>query len=613
MKNLTKKQKKLLIRIIVSAVLFLAVFTVEHTAELNRYIILLLYLIPYGVAGYDVLAGSVKNIIHGKVFDEKLLMTIATIGALIVGEYPESVFVMVFYQLGELFQSIAVGKSRRSISALMDLCPDEATVIRNGEAETVFPDEVGVGEIIRVCPGEKIPLDGIVTEGESAVDMSALTGESAPADIYKGKNVSAGSINLTGTLNIQVSKEYSESTASKILELVENSSLNKSKSEKFLTVFAKYYTPAVVIGAVLLAVIPSLITGNVSEWVYRALIFLVVSCPCALVISVPLAYFSAIGKASSKGVLVKGSNYIESLAKASTFVFDKTGTLTTGSLSVSGIYPAEGITEEQLISLAASAEYYSGHPIAGSIKAYSGEAVPFEDIREFPGLGVSASDGNVTVLAGNFRFMEKNNINAVPCSENTTCIYVARNGEFVGYITFADTLKKNSAHTISELKRSGIKRVVMLTGDTEAAAGESAQKLGITEYKAGLMPQEKAEFVKKLCSERRKNESVVFVGDGINDAPVIALSDVGIAMGGIGSDAAIEAADIVIMDDKPEKCLEGIKIAKRTAIKVRQNVIFALTVKFAVLLLASFGIADMWLGVIADVGVAILAIINARS
>lgn len=613
MKNLTKKQKKLLIRIIVSAILFLPVLAVEHTVEMNPYILLLLYLLPYGVAGYDVLAGSAKNIIHGKVFDEQFLMTIATVGALVVGEYPESVFVMVFYQLGELFQSIAVGKSRRSISALMDLCPDEATVIRNGEAETVFPDEVEVGETIRVCPGEKIPLDGIVTEGESAVDMSALTGESAPADIYTGKNVSAGSINLTGTLYVKVSKEASESTASKILELVENSSLNKAKSEKFLTTFAKYYTPAVVIGAVLLALIPSVITGNVSEWVYRALIFLVVSCPCALVISVPLAYFSAIGKASSKGVLVKGSNYIESLAKASTFVFDKTGTLTTGSLSVSGVYPADGISEKQLLSVAASAEYYSNHPIAKSVTAYCGDVRPFEDIREFPGLGVSASDKNMTVLAGNLRFMEKNNIEVPHCSENATCIYVARDGEFFGYITFTDTLKKNSADTISELKSNGIKRVIMLTGDTESAAKESAQKLGITEYKAGLMPQEKAEFVKKLCSERRKNETVVFVGDGINDAPVIALSDVGIAMGGIGSDAAIEAADIVIMDDKPEKCLDGIRISKRTARKVRQNVIFALTVKFAVLFLASFGIANMWLGVIADVGVAILAIINARS
>lgn len=613
MKNLTKKQKKLLIRIIVSSALFLVIFAAEHLISVNQYIFPGLYLLPYAVAGYDVIAGCAKNIIRGKIFDEQFLMTVATAGAIAVGEYHESVFVMVFFQLGELFQSIAVGKSRRSISALMDLCPDEANVERDGKIQTVFPDEILPGEIIVVYPGEKIPLDGIVKKGESALDMAALTGESAPVDIFSGKSVSAGSINLTGTLHIEVTKAYSESTASKILELVENSSLNKAKSEKFLTKFAKYYTPAVVTGALLLAVIPSVITGNVSDWVYRALIFLVVSCPCALVISVPLAYFSAIGKASSTGVLVKGANYIESLSKASVFVFDKTGTLTTGSLSPDRICPENGLSEKELISLVAGAEYYSGHPIAKSIVALCPDASPFGDIKEYPGLGVSATDGKHTVLAGNRRFMEKNNIEVSNDTHSATCIFAALDGKYTGCITFTDTLKDNAARTIKELKKNGISRIIMLTGDSPEAAEATAEKLGISEYKAGLLPQEKADYVKKLCDERRKNEAIVFVGDGINDAPVLALSDIGIAMGGIGSDAAIEAADIVIMDDKPEKCLTGIKIAKRTAAKVRQNVALALIIKFAVLLLASFGLANMWLGVIADVGVAIIAIINAKS
>lgn len=608
---MSKKQKKLLIRITVSAVLFLAVFVLEHIAHINSFILSALYLLPYFVAGYDVLLGSLKNIVKGKIFDEKFLMTVATVGALIVGEYPESVFVMLFYQVGELFQSIAVGKSRRSISALMELCPDEANVIRNGVTETVSPEEVNIGETIKVCPGEKIPLDGVITEGESALDMSALTGESAPVDVFCGKAVNAGSINLTGILHIEVQKEYSESTASKILELVENSSLNKAKSEKFFTRFAKYYTPAVVIGAVLLAVIPSLITGNVSEWVYRALIFLVVSCPCALVISVPLTFFSGIGSASSKGVLVKGANHLERLASATTFVFDKTGTLTTGKLSVSEVSPEEEFSEKELVSLAASAEYYSSHPIAKSIVSLCPHIKPFQSIQEFPGLGVSASDGDATVLVGNRRFMDKHNITVNSDPAGATCIYVAKDGKYAGYISFSDTLKENTAETVKELKKNGIKRIIMLTGDSEYAASQTADKLGICEYKAGLMPQDKAEYVKKLCEERDKNEAVVFVGDGINDAPVLALSDVGIAMGGIGSDAAIEAADIVIMDDKTEKCIVGIKTAKKTKTIVRQNVVFALGAKFAVLLLASLGLANMWLGVLADVGVSVIAILNA--
>lgn len=608
---MTKKQKKLLIRIIVSAVLFLAVFIAEHIFTPEKYILLILYLLPYFCAGYDVLRSSVKNILHGKVFDEQFLMTVATVGALIVGEYPESVFVMLFFQVGELFQSVAVGKSRRSISALMELCPDEAVVLRNGEEETVFPDEVNVGETVIVRPGEKIPLDGSIISGESALDTSALTGESAPRDVFPGENVNAGSINLTGMLHIEVKKEYSESTASKILELVENSSLNKAKSEKFLTRFAKYYTPAVVVSAVLLAVIPSVITGDVSAWVYRALIFLVVSCPCALVISVPLSFFSGIGKASARGVLVKGANYLEALAKVSTFVFDKTGTLTTGKLSVDRVCPEKGVNEDELLRLIAAAEYNSGHPIAKSVCALCPDVKPFQDIKEFPGLGVKASDGESTVFCGNFRLMEKNNIKAAAPGECSTVIYAAKNGVYKGCVTFTDTVKEQSRECIAGLKKNGIKRIIMLTGDSEYAARETAERLGIEEYHSSLLPGDKADFVKKLCEERSNKEAVAFVGDGINDAPVLSLSDVGIAMGGIGSDAAIEAADIVIMDDNPIKCITGIEISKKTRLRVRQNVIFALGAKFAVLLLAAFGIANMWLGVIADVGVAVLAIINA--
>lgn len=608
---MNKKQKKLLIRIIVSLVLFVAVFILEKCIDLNEYVFLLMYLVPYFVAGYDVILGCFKNIIRGNVFDEEFLMTVATVGALIVGEYPESVFVMVFFQTGELFQNVAVGKSRRAISSLMELCPDEARVLRNGEEEIVFPEEVEVGETVIVRPGEKIPLDGKVTEGESALDMKALTGESVPYEVFAGSDVKAGSINLTGTIKIETEKEYSQSTAAKILELVENSSLNKAKTEKFLTRFSRYYTPAVVICALFLAIIPSLITGDWKEWTYRALIFLVVSCPCALVISVPLSYFGGIGGASTKGILIKGANYLEALANASSFVFDKTGTLTTGEFSVTGIFPENGISESRLLTYCASAEYYSNHPLAKAVVKSAGEVLPPDSLKEYSGLGVKAEISGNTVLAGNRMFLEKNGIK-VPLNVTAgTSILVCLDGQYIGHIRLSDTPKSNAKTALEKLKAQGVSRLIMLTGDNAKAAEETASLLSIKDVRAGLLPDGKTEAVKELCENPKNKETVVFVGDGINDAPVLALSDVGIAMGGVGSDAAIEAADIIIMDDNLEKCSLALRIAKKTKRIVRQNVVFALGIKFAVLIFAVFGRTNMWFGVLADVGVSVIAILNA--
>lgn len=607
---MTKKQKKLLIRIISGFLLFVGVFFVERLLSPEPLILLLLYLIPYFVAGYDVLAGCVKNIIHGRVFDEEFLMTVATVGAIAVGEYPESVFVMLFYQAGELFQNIAVGKSRRSISELMELFPEEATVIRNGREETVFPEEISVGETLLVRAGEKIPVDCVVTQGESTLDMKALTGESAPVDVYEGISVKAGSINLTGVLTLQAEREQCDSTAAKILELVENSTLNKAKSERFLTKFSRVYTPAVVILAFLIALVPSLITGDWKDWVYRALIFLVVSCPCALVISVPLSFFGGIGCASKHGILVKGAAFLETLGKADVFVFDKTGTLTTGEFTVNGIFPENGFTADELLQYAASAEYHSSHPLARGIKGSAEKITPPESVKEMSGMGLEAVINGRKILVGNKRFLVQNNIELNTDEEESTCVYLSADGKFMGRISLCDTPKDTALKAVSLLKKEGISKIVMLTGDGERAARPVADKLGISEYKSGLLPADKAEEVKKLLDGKKKNRSVVFVGDGINDAPVLALSDVGIAMGGVGSDAAIEAADIVIMDDKPEKCALGIKIAKKTQKIVKQNVVFALGVKFLVLILASLGLTSMWLGVIADVGVAVIAILN---
>lgn len=607
---MTKKQKKRLVRIIAGLLLFIGVFIVERAFSPAPLIVILLYLVPYFVSGYDVLAGCIKNILRGKVFDEEFLMTVATVGAIAVGEYPESVFVMLFYQAGELFQNIAVGKSRKSISELMELFPEEATVIRDGKEETVFPEEISAGEILLVRAGEKIPVDSVIIEGDSALDMKALTGESAPVDVYEGISVKAGSINLTGILKLRAEKEQSESTAAKILELVENSTLNKAKSEKFLTRFSRIYTPCVVILAFFIALIPSLITGDWRDWVYRALIFLVVSCPCALVISVPLSFFGGIGCASKHGILVKGAAFLETLGKADVFVFDKTGTLTTGEFTVNGVFPEKGFSQAELLEAAASAEYHSSHPLARGIKNSAESLTVPESVKEFSGLGLEAVINGKKVLAGNKRFLTINEIDAIPDEEDSTCVYVACDNKYMGKISLCDTPKAGAEKTVSLLKNEGVSKIVMLTGDSEKAARLVADKLGIKEYKAGLLPSDKAEEVKKLLKNKKKNRSVIFVGDGINDAPVLALSDVGIAMGGVGSDAAIEAADIVIMDDSPEKCALGIKIAERTLKIVKQNMVFALTVKFLVLILASVGLTSMWLGVIADVGVAVIAILN---
>lgn len=608
---MNRKQKKLLYRIIISLILFVTVLIIEKNLNVNEYILPVLYFVPYIIAGYDVIGGFFRKILRGKVFDEDFLMTIATFGALIVGEYPESVFVMVFFQTGELFQSVAVGKSRKSISALMELCPDEAVVIRNGEEETVFPEEVEAGEVIIVRPGEKIPLDGVINEGVSTLDMKALTGESVPVEVYKGSEVKAGSINLTGTVKIDVTREYSQSTAAKILELVENSGLNKAKTEKFLTRFSRYYTPAVVICALLLAVIPSVITGDWRQWVYRALIFLVVSCPCAVVISVPLSYFGGIGGASSKGILVKGANFLEALANVNTFVFDKTGTLTTGEFSVTGIYPEKGISEKELLRLCASSEYYSNHPLARAVVSACNEKEIPTKLEELSGLGVRAELSGKTVLSGSRRFLEENGITVSDEAKDCTGIYVAADGRFIGFISLFDTPKENAAEALQRLKDAGVSDFVMLTGDSENAAEEIARRVGIKNVRAGLMPDGKTKAVQELCKNKKGREAVAFVGDGINDAPVLALSDVGIAMGGIGSDAAIEAADIVIMDDNLEKCALAVKTAKKTKRIVIQNVVFALGVKFAVLIFAAFGLTNMWIGVISDVGVAVIAILNA--
>ncbi len=607
---MTRKQKKLLARILISVVLLAAAFLTERLTELNRYIYLIIYIIPYLTAGYDVLYKSVRNILHGQVFDECFLMTVATVGALIIGEYPESVFVMVFYQTGELFQSIAVGKSRRSISALMDIRPETANVIRNGEEEEVFPDEVETGETIIIRPGEKVPIDAIVLEGASALDTSSLTGESLPRDVKPGDKLISGCINLTGVLKAQTTCEFGESAVSKILELVENSSMNKSKSENFITRFARIYTPAVVVCAALLALIPSLITHNVSDWVYRALIFLVVSCPCALVISIPMAFFGGIGGAASKGILIKGANYLESMANADTVVFDKTGTLTNGRFEVTNVAPDNGATEEELLSLAAAAETHSSHPLALSIKEKCPRAAVPDSVEELSGSGIRASINGNVILAGNASLMEKEGITYAPITGGTS-VYIAENGVFKGSITLADTPKKTSAEAINELKRLGVEHIVMLTGDGKDAAEEIGSKLGITEIFHSLLPQDKTEKTAALCEKSGSKKTVVFAGDGINDAPVLSRADVGVAMGALGSDAAIEAADMVITDDDLMKIPAAIKTAKKTKRIVRENVIFALAVKFGVLILAAFGLTSMWIGVLADVGVAIVAILNA--
>lgn len=606
---MSRKQKKMLIRIGASAVL-LAAAALLPLGGLWR---LGAFLIPYAVIGWDILWKAVRNILRGQVFDENFLMALATLGAFCTGEYPEGVAVMLFYQVGELFQSYAVGKSRKSIAALMDIRPDYANVERNGKLIQVSPEEVGVGDAILIQPGERIPLDGLVLEGSSAVDTSALTGESLPRDVEPGDDVVSGCINQSGVLRVQVTRPFGESTVSKILDLVENASSKKAKAENFITRFAKYYTPAVVIGAVLLAVIPSLLTGAWSAWIHRALIFLVISCPCALVISVPLSFFGGIGGASKHGILVKGSNYMEVLARTDTVVFDKTGTLTKGVFNVTAIHP-DTCSEAQLLELVALAESYSTHPISRSLREAYGlelEKGRLGRAEELSGRGVRAAIDGRTVCVGNGKLMDEIGVSWHPCHRIGTTVHVALDGKYAGHIVISDEMKPDAREAIQELKALGIRRTVMLTGDAKLVGERVAGELGMDEVHTQQLPADKVRRVEELLREKPEKGTLAFVGDGINDAPVLSRADLGIAMGGLGSDAAIEAADVVLMDDKPSRIAGAVLIAKKTLRIVRQNIIFALAVKGIILLLGALGMANMWEAVFADVGVSVIAILNA--
>lgn len=603
---MSRRQKKTLFSIIAAFVLWLAVIF----APLDGIWKLLAFLVPYAVIGWDVLFGAVRGIFHGQVFDEKFLMSIATVGAFAIGEYTEACAVMIFYQVGELFQSIAVGKSRKSIAALMDICPDFAVVKREGEEVTVSPDEVEIGEVIVIRPGEKIPLDGEIVSGATAVNASALTGESLPQDKSVGDKVISGTVNLTGAIEVRTSSAYENSTVAKILELVENSSEKKARAENFITRFARFYTPCVVIGAVLLAVIPSLITGEWAEWVRRALTFLVVSCPCALVISVPLSFFGGIGGASREGILIKGANYMEMLAGVDTVVFDKTGTLTKGSFSVAEI-SARGISEEELLALAAAAESYSAHPVARSIvSAYGGKAEKsrFSSVRELAGMGIEAEAGEEKYYFGNAALMEKVGAKVESPSLAGTSVHISRGAEYLGFILVRDEVKAEAKSALRLLREVGVKKTVMLTGDGAEVTSAVGAELGIDEVHASLLPADKVGKVEEIISGGAR---LAFAGDGINDAPVLARADVGIAMGAMGSDAAIESADIVLMDDNPEKIALAIKISRKTMRIVHENIIFALGVKGIILLLGALGFANMWVAVFGDVGVMVIAILNA--
>ena len=617
---MTKKQKKVLIRIIVSAVLLAAIMIITKLVEINKWIQLVLYLVPYLIIGYDILKKAVKGIFKGQIFDENFLMAVATVGAVALGEFSEGAAVMLFYQIGELFQSVAVGKSRKNITSLMDIRPDYANVELNGKLEKIDPDDVEIGTEIVVNPGEKVPIDGIIISGDSTLNTSALTGESVPRSAKIGDEIISGCINLTGVLKIKTTKEFGDSTVSKILDLVENSSMNKSKSENFITKFARYYTPAVCGGALLLAILPPVIrlisgTGAMwGEWITRALTFLVISCPCALVISIPLSFFAGIGCASANGVLVKGSNYLEALSDTQYVVFDKTGTLTKGVFEVTGIYPANNFDKDTLIRLAAFAESGSSHPISVSLKKNYGKEINIDevsDIQEIAGHGVSALVDGKRVFAGNIKLMKKENIDVECEHDEGTVVYVSCDGEYAGCIVISDVVKENSKKAISSLKKSGIDKTVMLTGDSKQAAERVAKSLGLDEYHAELLPSDKVEWVEKLLSQKSAKKKLAFVGDGINDAPVLSRADIGIAMGALGSDAAIEAADIVLMDDDPSKIALARKISVHTIKIVKENIVFALAIKAICLVLGALGIANMWVAIFADVGVMILAVLNA--
>ena len=613
---MTKKQKKMLIRILCSFVLLVAAAIVEKLLPdaLPQWGWLLVFLAPYLLIGYDVLKEAVESIFHGQMLDEHFLMMVATVGALCVGELEEAVAVMLFYQVGELFQSYAVGKSRKSISALMDIRPDYANIERDGKLEQVDPEEIQVGDIIVVKAGEKVPLDGVVMEGKTTLNTAALTGESLPRDAAEGDQIISGCVNISGLIRVRVTKPFSESTVSRILELVENASNKKTRTERFITRFARIYTPAVVGAAVLLAIVPPLVLhGNWSDWIYRALTFLVVSCPCALVISVPLSFFGGIGGASSKGILVKGSNYIEALAHCETVVFDKTGTLTEGSFQVTAVHP-DAVDEKELLRLAAAAESYSDHPISLSLKAACHDSIDSElvtNVHEIAGKGVQAEFEGHTLSVGNGKLMESLGIEEHKCHKVGTIVHVAMDGKYLGHIVISDVIKPDAAKAIADLKACGVQRTVMLTGDRREVAQNVAQQLKLDDVKAELMPQGKVEAVEELLKAKSPKSTLAFVGDGINDAPVLSRADIGIAMGALGSDAAIEAADVVLMDDQPSKIAEAIRISRKTMGIAMQNIVFALAVKAVVLAVTAFGAGNMWWAVFADVGVSVIAILNA--
>ena len=607
---MTRRHKQTLARILVAGALLVAAVLTPETWGLWR---LPIFLIPYFVVGWDVLWEAICNIAHGEIFDENFLMCVATLGALVLGEYTEAVGVMLFYQVGELFQSLAVSKSRRSIAQLMDIRPDSAHVLRGGEEVTVDPDEVQVGETLVVRPGERIALDGVVVEGSSSLDTAALTGESMPRDVEEGQEVSSGCVNLTGLLHLEVTRPFGQSTVARILELVENAAAKKAKAEHFITRFARWYTPAVVLGAAALAIVGGLVTGHWGEWVRRALIFLVISCPCALVISIPMAFFGGIGGASRQGVLVKGGNYLELLAKTRTVVFDKTGTLTQGKFALSGLYPVREEDEEPLLRWAALAESHSNHPIAQSLRrAWQGDVKDHTvtDVEEIPGRGVCATVDGVEVLAGNAVFLSQHGFTPAQDVPAGTVVHVAAQGRYLGFALIADQVKVHAAETIAQLKAQGV-RTVMLTGDSREVGEQMAQRLGLDQVHAQLLPQDKVDQLEQLLVQKPEGTALAYVGDGVNDAPVLSRADVGVAMGGMGSDAAIEAADVVLMDDDPAKLLTAMSIARKCRAIVIQNIVFALGVKGLFLAMGAFGVATMWEAVFADVGVAVIAILNA--
>lgn len=617
---MSKKQKKMLFRILTAAVLLIAV----HFLPLTGLALALCYLVPYGIIGWDVLWRAVRNIANGQVFDENFLMSVATVGAFGTGEYAEAVFVMLFYQVGELFQDYAVGKSRKSIASLMDIRPDTANVEREGVITQEDPQDVAVGETVVIKPGERVPLDGVVSEGSSVLDTAALTGEAVPRDVGPGDAILSGCVNLRGVLRVKVTKPAEESTVSKILEMVENAGERKSRSESFITRFARYYTPGVVLAAALMFLLPTLalavlpappafLAGTVwSDWLHRALVFLVISCPCALVISVPLSFFGGIGGASRSGILVKGGNYLEALAETKTVVFDKTGTLTKGVFSVSAVHPEEGYAKEQVLEWAALAEQFSDHPIAGSLRAACAAQMDpsrAKDVEEISGHGVCARIDGHRICVGNARMMERESAGWLPCELPGTIVHVTADGFYAGHIVISDQVKPDAKAAIADLKASGVEKTVMLTGDAQAVAAAVAAELGVDEFHAELLPADKVELTERLLAAG--NGKLAFVGDGINDAPVLTRADIGVAMGAMGSDAAIEAADIVLMDDRPGKLATAMRISRKTLRIVRQNIAFALGVKALVLVLGALGMAGMWAAVFADVGVSVLAVLNA--